>query len=724
MARRPWAGAPSPLPGPFGSSASVIVNALAGLTAQWADHAYNAEAKRIADEEMAAGLDAGRQAALSGQPLETRPDDDTVAGGAYNQGVQKGYLLSAANDVRNELSAAAQEHEGDPAALEQRIGALRERYQGLPAQVQVQVQAEIDEVGGRYLHGAKEQQRKRAAQQHVADGLELLDKLRIEATQGARLGDSAAVAAAKADGDKHLDSLVAGGYVTGLQANALRRARDNELIEHAVLGEFDRASSAGGIAGARAFLTEFRGAKHPGLDPDKYDALSRRMDAWITDQERDQRYAARETRQQQDEDYRWRFARLVDDAEAGRAGLADIEVFGQQVGWRKPADWKRAKDAVDRYAASRQKDSDRVDAVTAVLKGESLGGEIDQPAVDTHFKQIVLPRLGQDATAEDAIQAAAENARSLGVLPSFVQRTLANSLRGGDAERKAWAAQQVAKLAASAPAAADRAFSKDILRQSQLMGDYLSAGLSPKDAAERVDARLYSVGDGARKQRESALTKKALQESWTWAASRSGLRSDQGFFSAGAQGLDDPATATSVRADFELFLRDAYLAHGDMDAARAEAVQEVRKRWSVSRADGSARWMRYAPEAVYGLSDLDASGNAEWMRTQLESDVRPLAGQDAAPMLMSDQVTARAMSAGQPPTYRVLIRDSNGVINELRHPDGGEFRWRPDKAAHAKTLSEGRQQRARDEHGRFVRSLGPLTAEDPAAGTPASLGLP
>lgn len=408
----------------------------------------------------------------------------------------------------------------------------------------------------------------------------------------------------------------------------------------------------------------------------------------------------------------WAAVDLERGLKDGSKGLQDIAA-ARAAGTLTPAaadELYTTWDSVQKGARTLAENNARVADVMAgrgILDPRSDG---DRKAVDAFYRDQVQ---GMDDPAQQ--QAFAETlAQKTGILPPTLEGQLNGAMRASP-DKRAWAADVIMRLDATAPATvAD--LPKETQRSARMMADYLMAGLAPGEAAARIDEQM-NAPDPVRKLREKVMTEGGqyapLSLAWEAAKTTSGLRDEQGFFEGGEQGLDDPATP--VRADFEQAYRDAFVAHGDDKAARAEAISSVKKRWGVTRADGSARWMRYAPEMVYGGGDPDA---ATWIGEQLKAD----AGEGA--MIVSDPMTARGMSSNGQPTYGVLVKDAKtGVLNVMRAPDGSVFRWRPDRAAKVKADQEAAVAAAQAGRTQFIQSLGPLTPDAPGAGTPGGMGL-
>jgi len=473
--------------------------------------------------------------------------------------------------------------------------------------------------------------------------------------------------------DEAIRIAVSGGAVRADQGESqgnLFRANMDEMTARRMIQQ-DPARGIAALADAGRFTS---------LEAEKRQQLSeyaqRASEADTRQREADvQRNVALERSERASADA-WYAADLERALRDGSKGLKDIEAARSE-GRLTPSSydelstvWESTQRGVQEQAET---DARVADAVAGKTVLDPRSAE-DRKAVDAYWRSQSrgVPADQQQALAETIVS-------KTGIIPP----TLAGQLNGavrGDAKSMAWAADSIARMERSSPAAVGD-LPTETTRPARVMMAYLNAGVNPEDAAKLVD-RDMQVSDPLRKARETQMRAGGLSSpielAWTWASGTGdgALRSDQGFFEGGDQGLEDPELSLPVRTDFEMFYASAYGAHGNDAASRAEAISEVKKRWSVTDADGNRRWMRYAPERVYGMPSASIG-------EQLAVQVAPLVGEDAGELagrlsIASDPMTARARTANARPTYAATYFDKNGLLQQVIAPDGSPFRFRPE----------------------------------------------
>ncbi|MBK8200609.1 MAG: hypothetical protein IPK75_19920 [Acidobacteria bacterium] len=471
--------------------------------------------------------------------------------------------------------------------------------------------------------------------------------------------------------DTQIENAVAAGVIRADQAEAQRmkfRAGADELTARRLIQTNPAAA-----------VTALAGDRFANLDPDKRQTLAeyaeRSVEAERRQREADVAKAAADEKAATAQENAWAAVDLERGIKDGSKGLTDIANLRAE-GRLTPAaadELYTAWDAQQKTAMASAEDAARVAGAMSgnvILDPKSSD---DRKAVDTFWRAQAaqLPGDEQQALAETI-------AAKTGVLPPTLAGQLNGAMRASP-DRRAWAADTIMRVERASPSVAED-LPADTVRAARLTGNYLMAGMSPAEAAQRVDDQMRNANEPIRKLRETQMTaggqKSQLNSAWQWATSRSGLRDEQGFLDRGSQGLGD--ASAPVRAEFEAAYREAFLAHGDDDAARAEAVSVVKRTWAVTKADGTTRWMRYPPERMYGGGDPAA---AKWIGEQLTADVPMPEG--STRQLVSDGITARQVQAGQPPTYRVIVKDARGVLNEVPG-----MRWAPDHKAHAEKVQQ------------------------------------
>lgn len=400
----------------------------------------------------------------------------------------------------------------------------------------------------------------------------------------------------------------------------------------------------------------------------------------------------------------WDAVDLEHKIKAGGAGLKEIEA-ARSANKLTPAQYDGLKttwDAVNRVRLKQAAEATRVAA--AVGGGAALNpkSKDDREAVDAWFSE-----QAQGMQPDDLQRLIITTATKTGIIPPTVIGQLNGAARGSP-ERMAWASGTFQTLDQQAPSTLDD-LPDETKRPLRMMAQYTNAGYGPADAQRRVLADLQ-VTDTVKTEREKFVREggqsSPSEAAWTWfqTGADGAARSDQTFWERGKQGLDDADLALPVKAAFQRDYANAYRLTGNDQAARLEAADSIKKRWWVTDTDGSRRWMQYAPELVYGSRDRSSS---EWLGQQLVDQTAAVAGFAADKLrgtltIISDPLTARAASAGIPPTYAVWRRADSGVMEPVLASDGSAFRFQPvppkPGEAHAAEVkrAEGKNARLRD----------------------------
>lgn len=405
----------------------------------------------------------------------------------------------------------------------------------------------------------------------------------------------------------------------------------------------------------------------------------------------------------------WFAVDLEHDIESGSKGPKDIAV-ARADGRLTPAQYDRLTktwEAGQRAKLKGVEDQKRVaESMARVDSGAILNpkSKDDRDAVDAYFVD-----RAQGLEPNDLQNLIITTATRTGIIPPTIVGQMNGAARGTP-ERMAWGAGTFQTLDQQAPQVLDD-LPDETKRTYRLASQYLNAGHAPADVQKLVQGDLQ-VTDQVKEQREKFVREggdRAPSElAWTWFTGKDdrAARGDQSFWERGEQGLDNAALAAPVKAAYQREYLNEYRLTGNDEAARARAADEVKKRWYVTDVDGNRRWMQYAPELVYGGRDRSSS---EWLGQQLVDQVAAASGLPADKVrgtvsLVSDPLTARAASAGTPPTYGVLrINPDTGLAEPVLSADGSPFRFQPaprdtaalDEAAHAAEVQKLQEERTR-----------------------------
>lgn len=486
------------------------------------------------------------------------------------------------------------------------------------------------------------------------------------------------------DAERDANTRQAYGVIDQAVADGVIRADQGETQKQRYRSSLDELTlRRTGQQNPDAALAALRAGRFDSLDPDKRQGFD----------EHYQRASEADARQRQADLDRqraieerdtarangWFVVDLAREIETGSKGLRDIE-SARADGRLTPAQYASLTTTWAAYNRGQVQLAQEEKRVSEAVGGGAMlnpKSKADRDAVDVWFAQ-----QAQGAQPDDLQRLIITTATRTGIIPPSVVGQLNGAARGSP-ERMAWAADTFQTLDQQAPVALED-LPDDTKRPLRLMAQYTNAGYGPADAQRRVLADLQ-VTDTVKTEREKFVREGGLTSptelAWAWfqTGADGAARSDQSFWERGKQGLDDPDLAMSVKAAFQRDYANAFRLTGNDQAARLEAADNIKKRWWVTDTDGSRRWMQYAPELVYGGRDRASS---EWLGQQLVDQAEKASGLPADKLrgnlsIISDPLTARAASAGIPPTYAIWRRTDSGVMEPVLAADGSALRFQP-----------------------------------------------
>ena len=366
----------------------------------------------------------------------------------------------------------------------------------------------------------------------------------------------------------------------------------------------------------------------------------------------------------------------------------------------------------------RQKEQNVQVAQIARVQGALQGGAPldpalpdDKKALDLHYDMTAKTWAG--LPADQVIARSIQYSKAVGMVPTPVKSLIRGGLRGGNADQAMMAANTVAQLRNDNPQLLND-FADDDLRLATLISSYTDDGVAPAQALEMAKEQM-KMAPNLREAREREFN---LQMG----------RNDAERQAKAAQLIEgkvnslwqaDPTVDPVMRQDFMRLAQDEYVRTGNLGAAVTMALQTTDKVWGRTEVGGGGRdvdnkrlpafrYMKYAPEVVYGLKQFTPGENAKWMNEQLMEDVRGLvleAGKVAAgasPMEAAAVTAGRVQSMPQRepakvdmrnvfvspdptrrdrfgrPLYVVGYEDDKGVMRQVTGPNGEAMRWAPD----------------------------------------------
>lgn len=263
-------------------------------------------------------------------------------------------------------------------------------------------------------------------------------------------------------------------------------------------------------------------------------------------------------------------------------------------------------------------------------------------------------------------------ANRVGDIPTDVAGTLMGMVRGSDNQRMMFALDALAQLRDASDIAFNQRVSSDVAQQVDLW-DALKAAV-PK---EELLATIRGGTTQAERQQREVLRKEAQS---ILTRVENGVVKGQAlldnaigefggtFWSAQTAA---PLAKQALSKEFNTLWVDAYSKTGNEEKASELALKQLQRTWGVTFFGGGKDLMKYPPEKV-GYKAYEGSYN--WINEQARKDLALKPEEDFD--LFSDEQTRQEFQAFQrnasapPPSYRVFIKDENGVYRERTDENG------------------------------------------------------
>lgn len=317
----------------------------------------------------------------------------------------------------------------------------------------------------------------------------------------------------------------------------------------------------------------------------------------------------------------------------------------------------------------RKEEALKQDAIAKVEYGVQLDpkSKEDRWALNTYFDAQVGAMQAQGAQPTDILDNAASFAVERGLVPDRLQSMIRSGLRGGNPDMAIVAADTVRKIQNGNPRALDD-FAENDIRRAVHIGALTDAGFTPQEAVQKVDEAEKTPKNvlDARKEEFKAFAKDNKPDAFIQGRLNS-------WFS------DDPNEIPApMVADFNQAAELEYQRTGNMDAARAMAMNTISRVWGVSRVGNAANtYTRQSPERVYGNPKLSMADNAEWMNKQLVEDAATVAPDYLKARISPENITLIPAPKG----YYLNVLDADGQFDVLRDANNTPLIWKPDYAS-------------------------------------------
>ena len=382
----------------------------------------------------------------------------------------------------------------------------------------------------------------------------------------------------------------------------------------------------------------------------------------------------------------------------GEAGYEEIQQ-GRSEGWLSPAKTTEFAKRVDKRFRDQDDATASIALGAAAYSGETIldpKNKEHRDAVDLHFRGM-FPQWAELPPSERATRIA-DYVNRTGIIPEPLRAHIRGSLRAGDPETKAAAADMIDRIAASNPAALDD-FAKEDVAAGVMTAQFVRMGVDAKQAVNLAQTAVYDAKSPEREERGRELREDAGALGEDAVDHVVDQIDDTGIFSEADAG-------SRLRGEAARLYEAFYLQTGDDEAARTLTLRTIKSQWGIT-AIGGERLMKFAPEVVY------ANGaDAEWMAEQLHSELAPLLptmdDREERIRLEADNRTLRELASG--PSYQVWTQDEDGVWNPLVGDDG-PIRWRPEWETSEEKRRHDERNRRDLNNARESRELIPLADE-------------
>lgn len=296
----------------------------------------------------------------------------------------------------------------------------------------------------------------------------------------------------------------------------------------------------------------------------------------------------------------------------------------------------------------------------------------DKDALDLHYRSTSSnwASLPLDQQVKNTVDYVAQKS----MVPDTVQGMVRGALRAGDPSKVVMASSMLRQFSNSNPQLLND-FSTEDIRMANLVGEYTDTGMQPKQAVEKA-TQFLQVPESARAERlkdyDAVVGKDPKKADAAFISGKLG----GGWFS-GTPGSIPPQMVD----EFSRTARTEFMATGNLAASQATALDEITKVWGQSRVAGDNRYMRYAPEKVYGIPGKSLQENADWINGQLLEDLNYNAFKDPKNPITLDRVIVapleRSMSADGLVPYQVWLKSKDGVLNPVLNTKGQPMQWKP-----------------------------------------------
>jgi hypothetical protein len=344
----------------------------------------------------------------------------------------------------------------------------------------------------------------------------------------------------------------------------------------------------------------------------------------------------------------------------------------------------------------------------ARVQGAGEGGQPLDPKSPEDKKALNL-HYGASLTnwkPDEVVPKSIDYAARYGIVPEQFRGVIRGNLRSGDADKALMASDTIRQLRNQNPQLLND-FADEDLRLGNLVGSLTDAGMPPQ-------AALQYAQDSLKVDKTTRETRQADYNLQRGKSAEDRLQSDKRWLEGRLNSVwsSDPTIDPLMHAEFDSLAKAEFEKTGNLDASRQFALDNVNRVWGRTNVGGTERYMKWAPEKMYGVDTLSPKQNAAWMSEQLLADVGKGALADPNNPLTADRIVITpdpTRTRNGRPVYQVSIKDSSGVLNPVTDARGNPLPWVPDwnSSAEKARAEERAQKDLRDARRNRFRQFAP-----------------
>jgi hypothetical protein len=627
------------------------LQALSGLAEQVGDIAFEVGAKIQTKRGQEAGVASGMEAAQEGQAPEAKEgflSQISIYDQAYNEAALNAYSAGIRVDGRKKLMELEEQFADEPDS--EKFNDLWEGYiggvtKGLPPEMAANLRLSLEDDGMRVGGKIADARRTLDFEKNLATVTEDISMLGDRIAQAVYEGNETQAEALKVELENRL--VQNAQFIDAEKATEIRNNLEDRLIIQGNLGQIDRFFDGEGtlrqkVQRARGFLQDFIAKDSiEGVTPE----LKLKLENSIA-----QRISALEKNLAEDDTAT---GILISDFEVGivdgKYSIDQVEDFtneqlalGNITRDKRTSLLKLVRSTIDDNTEANQV----AQKFAAELRGD--GDPFFTPTTsetNKYYNNVYRPNYA-DGTMEQRLLADYNFINQIRrvPVPDGIKMSVNGMLQSGDPEQVLAAARfldrvdEVPGKAKAVVSEQNRAFAGQLVQ-------YMNAGI-PGDEAYKL-AQKYIREDAAERIaiRTEQIKKQFNEDIDEWVEEATGLKpGDRGFADA--------------RKQYQDLFNAQYLEGAEVEASKNFANRII----SANYKESIFGPMMYPPEDYWA----DDNGSVDYIRRSIAYEVRRenpdmQFDEDKDIFLYSDDETARKASVGTP-TYRVIIRDSNGEL--------------------------------------------------------------